>query len=401
MEPSFCIHCGKKLTEGSEFCNSCGKSVYKKGMEMDEPDIVQGKPKPSVYQKIKENPKMKISTVIIIALIVTPLVIMGIIGAINVDIGTLNFEVESFDELNMNLIIYNSVGVTEIHYDSTITNLFEATIYVKGKPGADISNAVNFMEVNDTGKIIVSFDSGNYNSWNWKSFQYNIIMRVHTSALVDFDLEGSTGAIVLDLEGYDKLNLKDVQLQVSTGNIQFYSGTAIGTSMEDVRLQSSTGNVDFDFVNAINTTMTDFWSYCTTGELSFFFGERTIIDDPTATIQATTGDIEIQIDEMIYIHNFTWDVEVSTGKINMYIGHEIVSPDITVDFNIEATTGRIDIESMIDTDIGMRIHASATTGSIDIPGSGTFYESAGYDSAEMKFIFYLSTTTGNIDMYET
>ncbi len=28
MEPSFCIHCGKKLEEGSEFCNSCGEPIF-------------------------------------------------------------------------------------------------------------------------------------------------------------------------------------------------------------------------------------------------------------------------------------------------------------------------------------------------------------------------------------
>ena len=50
----------------------------------------------------------------------------------------------------MDLVIDNSVGKTEIHYDDSLTNLFEATLHIRGKPGADIANAVNFMQVNDT-----------------------------------------------------------------------------------------------------------------------------------------------------------------------------------------------------------------------------------------------------------
>ena len=399
MEKSFCIHCGNKMEEGFDFCNNCGKPSSKEVIETKKVTQQQA-PKSSIYQKYKASPKTRIYSGIIIALIVTPVVIFSILTSIHVDLGTLEFEVDSFAELNMDLIIDNSVGITEIYYDSTITNLFEATLNVRGKPGADISNAVNFQQVNDTGKIIVSFDSGDYNSWNWKSLRYNIVIRIHTSALVDFDIEGSTGTVLLDLEGYDDLVLKDVQLTVSTGKIQFYSGASVGTNMGDVRLQASTGTILYDSVNAINTTMTDFWVYSSTGSQDIYFGERTTIDDISATFTASTGNIEIHINEMLYIYNFTWDIEVTTGRVDVYIDQTIVSENITVDFDILASTGTIEINYEIDTDIGIRIITATSTGSINIPGSGTIYETEGYSTDSNKYNFNLETSTGNIRVFE-
>ena len=269
-------------------------------------------------------------------------------------LGENTFTYESTDQLNVTLDIYNEVGAVNINYNDSMTDLFSAKISIYGREKADITTAANFTVEELVSKIIFTFDSGTLNIGNPfdKTQKYYVLdISIHENATLVYDIETTTGAINADFD--------------STKNTTIYA----------IDFLSTTGSIDLDF------------------------GANTTLETNEVNIELTTGSISFDALDVYYTGNTTFNLISTTGSIDLAVSQLSNIPDFnyTLDFNVEVTTGNIDL--LYNTNaaiIGIKIDAMTSTGSITLPGGGSSFETPGYDLRGIKYYFDLSTTTGNI-----
>jgi hypothetical protein len=68
----------------------------------------------------------------------------------------------------------------------------------------------------------------------------------------------------------------------------------------------------------------------------------------------------------------------------------------THSFDISASTGSININADLHQDYGLKITTSISTGDVTIPGGEESYTSANFNTANQKYDFKLSASTGDI-----
>ena len=167
----------------------------------------------------------------------------------------------------------------------------------------------------------------------------------------DFDLEDSTGAIILDANG--------------------------ATFTKGVSIDGSTGRKEIDFINC---------------EMD---GDMSLI--------GSTGSLNLNLIDMEYTKPINLNVDVSTGSIDVEIIHNTDMGN-DVSGNIDATTGGINIHYEDGTAlVGAKFSASTTTGAINFHGSGftesgDVYTSNDFSSATNTYDLKLDTTTGSIEV---
>ena len=241
----FCTSCGSQLPDGAVFCHKCGSRIeVVKGVptafpreEVAEPvqpsvPIAPAAPVPD-YRPIHKRPRILGFSIGILFLIIVPIILIAVFGSINFTIlGTLNFEYESLAITNIDLIVDNDVGTIDIFYDEDITNLFEADLVVRGRPGAELSDARNFGVYNLTvNSMVISFDSGTYKFffWNRKAFTYDITIRINPVANVDFFVDADTGTVTFSTNNINDITMRDLILTSNTGRIDVNLGESINT----------------------------------------------------------------------------------------------------------------------------------------------------------------------------
>lgn len=342
MSKNFCIHCGASLVEGSDFCNSCGKKIEK--FEQKETEIVAKSadyaqsdiPKEYVgdsdyYHRRRRRRRRVIPLVFgIIALLTIPFIIMTLVGISNVELlGTIPFEVESTDGVNVDLIIDNSVGSIDIIYDDTMTSLFESTLSVYGNKDTSISAASIFSMVNGTDKLIIEFVSGPFYGWGffWRDdqFKYDIDIKINPIAQVNFDIKASTGSISASFDGINDVFLSQFSLQSNTGSISVDSDDAENITLSDVFIETDTGIVDFDFDKALNTKIDDLYIDSDTGRVTVQLGTNTTITDAEINISTNTGSVYVSFEDIFFTGDTLWNVETGTGSVKMTITKTIYS----------------------------------------------------------------------------
>ena len=394
MTKGFCTNCGAKLSDEAGFCNNCGAKIEMvKGVPIAQPmkseaqsvAVSEEQPKSAIqpvapyhgYKPIRQRPKIMGYAFGIIFLIAAPFIVFAILGSLNLNlIGTLNFEVASFAETNVILDVDNGVGTIEIFYDSTITNLVEATLDVWGRPGSVLSDAVNFELTNDTvGQITVSFKSGERSIWYWDktTFNYDIVIRIHPSAVVDHHIKAGTGSITFDTFTEDNLNISNVYLESGTGTIVFNMDSSVNCSLEGLYAQTGTGSLYLDF------------------------GILTKLNASDVQISTGTGTITFTYEDIIVNKDIIWNLNTGTGSIYLVIIQNQVLPIIYQTTIIaESGTGSINLALTLDSSIGAKITAQTGTGSINVFGSSNNYESSNYSTADNTFLIMLETGTGSI-----
>ncbi len=286
----------------------------------------------------------------IIAGVVAVLVTRG--GAFTL-IGETDYTYASTANLNLSLTIDNTVGSIEIENDDTLTSLMEARLEFWGRSEATITDAVNFTDSNAGGKVLISFESGEV-TWQWanKSAYYQkLFIKINPDAIVDYNLEVTTGSINLDFDSLTESEIRMLNVDVTTGSI----------------------NADF--------------------------GDNTFLNTSTVSLATTTGSIDVTSEDVKFVDDIIWTIKTTTGSIDLIIDQVAIPTDTyTATFNVGTTTGSIDLLYTLDeSNFGIRITAQTTTGSITLPGGGNFYESSGYSGEPIKYIFDLDTTTGSIE----
>jgi len=385
MSERFCTNCGTNLTGEAVFCHMCGASIQDvQGVPTAMPIKTDPHPGPVAkygpvrpYRPVRQRPKLLGFVFGMIALMVVPFIIMGIFGAINfADIGTLDFEVNSFAYPNMDLVIDNDVGSLDITYDATLTKLMVATLEVRGRPGADLADAKNFVSTADgSDHITVSFNSGQRNFWFWDKtvFDYDINIKLHPSVYANYTIDTDTGTITVSTNGIDMLNFSNINMITNTGKIFMNLVGSTNTSIQDLELHTDTGRVDLNL------------------------GEQTYLNTDEVIIETDTGGISLTYEDLIVPGDIVWDIQTETGSITLSITQNLVLPyEYAAVFHVDADTGSIAGVFNFNSTIGYNIYADTVTGNIDLPGSGDYYENSAYSTAENLYRFTLTTDTGNV-----
>ncbi len=394
MSIGFCTHCGARLAEQADFCNNCGAQIEMiNGVPAAKPIKTDPYPDsapptqpvtsaqtyvpPKGPRPIKQRPKIIGFAVGAIFLITIPFIVFAALGFLNFTlIGTLDFEVDSFAETNVILDIDNDVGSVEIYYDPTLTNLFEATLDVWGRPGSEIADAVNFELTNYTvDAITVSFVSGDRVFWYWdkQTFNYDIVIYIHPTAVVDYDIDAGTGSISLDTDSEDNLVI------------------------ENIFLNSGTGTLTLDMAGSVNSSVEDLYINTGTGSINANLGTSTSLNTSEVLIQTGTGTITFAYEDLIVNGDITWVLDTGTGSIYMDITQNVVLPfPYETIILAESGTGSISLALTLDSSIGYSVTATTGTGSINVFGSENDYESANYDTADNIYTIILDTGTGSI-----
>ena len=307
------------------------------------------------FNKLKNNTNGQAGLIIIIVLV---LVIIGGVVAVFVTrggpftlIGETNYTYASTANLNLTLTIDNTVGSVEIENDDTLTSLMEAKLEFWGRSEATIADAVNFTS-SVTSKVLISFDSGAV-SWTWgnKSAYYQkLFIKINPDAIAEYNVEVTTGSVTLDFDSLTESEIRMLDVDVTFGSI------------------------DADF------------------------GDNTFLNTSTVSLDTTTGSIDIISQEVKFVDDITWTITTTTGSVDLTVDQVAIPADnYTATFDASTTTGSVHLLYTLDeSDFGIRITAQTTTGSITIPGGGSLYESSGYSSETIKYIFNLDTTTGSI-----
>ncbi|MFW9852052.1 MAG: zinc-ribbon domain-containing protein [Candidatus Thorarchaeota archaeon] len=386
----FCTSCGTQLSDGAVFCHKCGSRIElvkgvptafpREDIEAPTTSAAPFAPVPE-YRPIHKRPRALGVGVGILLLLIVPIILIAVFGSINfVILGTLNFEYESLAITDVDLIVDNDVGTIDILYDEDITNLFEADLVVRGRPGADIADAKNFGVYNQTlSNMVISFDSGTYQFffWNKKAFTYDITIRINPVAEVDFNVDADTGTVTFTTNSIDNITIGDLILT------------------------SDTGRLDVDLYGSTNTQIDEFDLDTDTGRIEVDLGKNTTLTDPVVDITTDTGRVYLRSEDLISSTSTIWNIDSDTGGITLDIIQNYVSPSAyQATFNVETSTGSITVNFSFNASIGYSFDASTDTGSITLPGPGDYYESLNHDIATNVYDFILDTNTGSVTAQE-
>jgi len=383
----FCTSCGTQLPDEAVFCHKCGSRIeLVKGVPTAFPredvaaPVAPAAPVPD-YRPIHKRPRALGISVGIILLLVVPIILIAVFGSINFTIlGTLNFKYESLAIENINLIVDNDVGTIDIFYDDDMPNLFEADLVVRGRPGAELSDARNFGVYNLTvDSMVISFDSGTYKFffWNRKAFTYDITIRINPVANVDFFVDADTGTVTFSTNNIDNITMSDLILTSNTGSIDVDLGESINTQIGELDLDTDTGRVEVDL------------------------GKNTTLSDTNVNISTNTGRVYFSYEDLIATTSTTWNIDSDTGGISLEIIQNHVFPSAYQStFNVETSTGSLTLTFRFNTSIGYSFDADTDTGSITLPGPGNYYESPNHDTATNVYDFILNTNTGSVTAQE-
>jgi len=405
MTKKYCVYCGTEYSMEDKFCFKCGAKVNIK--ESMETPVKSSKvsdyyiPEPTTEEPRKQskiNVKKFITVTFIIGVILVPIfVTMGVLS-IKVPLGTLDYEVPLTSIYDLDLVIDNDIGSITITYDDTISNVFEAELYVKGGLKASLSDAVNFDHEVVNNRTIISFNSGErlFSYFSMKSILYEIEILVNPIAIYNFEIITATGNIDFYLDDND-VQIENLSLITSTGSIEFESGATNNVTMQDVLLRSSTESITFDMSKATNTMMHDLYLVGTTGSIYANLGTNAALFSDDIIIQTSTGSIKVYYKDIILTDNIIWHIETSTGSITMGIEQTVLPAlNVTSVFDIQTSTGSISVDCQIDSNIGIEMNADTSTGSITIPGGSNYYISPNYETANIQYSFILITSTGSI-----
>jgi hypothetical protein len=383
----FCTSCGNQLSDEAVFCHKCGSRIkLVKGVPTAFPREDVTAPAATVapvpdYRPIHKRPRALGFGIGILFLIIIPIILIAVFGSINFTIlGTLNFEYESLAITDVDLVVDNSVGTIDISYDEDLTNLFEADLVVRGRPGADIADARNFGVYNLTlDSMVISFDSGNYQFffWNKKAFTYDITIRINPIAEIDFNVDADTGTVTFTTNSIDNINMGDLILTSDTGRLDVDLDGSINTQIDELDLDTDTGRIEVDL------------------------GKNTTLGDSVVDITTDTGRVYLSYEDLMATTSTTWNIDSDTGGITLDIIQNYVAPSAyQATFNVGTSTGSITVNFSFNASIGYSFDADSDTGSITLPGPGDYYESPNHDIATNVYDFILNTNTGGVTAQE-
>ncbi len=215
------------------------------------------------------------------------------------------------------------------------------------------------------------------NTWNWNvnpattdfSFEADVGT---TNETVTLDVDLGAGGILIVFVNDDSL-LYDIDIEVQNSTLA-QDGTPT------VTFASNTISLDYTAAG-VNITLGSGLNY-------------------TIDVNVATGGLAVELDENAHVGDIT--LVATTGGISLEMTEETaLMGDVT--FDLQTTTGGIDITVDYPLDIGGSIECSVTVGAADITAPGwtqitaNHYETSDYDTADQTLTIIAQTTTGGID----
>jgi hypothetical protein len=180
-----------------------------------------------------------------------------------------------------------------------------------------------------------------------------------------------------------KFNLSRLNIDATTGDIDI--GLASNPEVNLLNLETTTGSVDFKYVDGIMNS--DILITTTTGGVNLVLNSLEIYGD--ILVDVTTSGADFYFTDLLFMQDTRIDVDVTTGSID-FEWSQLTSLNHTLDIFLDTTTGSINGELEIRSDISLNFDADVTTGGTDVPNDRT--GSAG------TMNFFLESTTGSIDI---
>ncbi|MHA1303369.1 MAG: zinc-ribbon domain-containing protein [Candidatus Heimdallarchaeaceae archaeon] len=408
----YCIKCGAKLADEAVFCHKCGTKVdsivEKKGFERSQ-DYAKPEyypPKATATQAQVEKPPYRRNKIplillglVIAALIITPIGLMIGYGSYQfVYLDTYSYEVESLSVNNIYLDINNDIGDITIIYDKNASALFEATVTVQGRRGADQSMIREFEISESEDGIFVSFAAGeqNFCFLNKNIFEYDISIILHPSSVLNYSIYTATGDIELMLDSVNDIYIPYLDFRTATGHIWVLANEANSLTIDSVNIVGQTSSIIFDLANTQNATFSELYLGTTTGSIDVSLGEFTQLLTSYVNIYTTTGSVDVSYENILFTEDILWDISTTTGSINFNIVQNILTNvSLEATFYLSTTTGSIEVLYSIDADIGLKFDATTSTGSVTVPSDTT-----DYSSKLNRYFFNVEASTGSILIQE-
>lgn len=167
--------------------------------------------------------------------------------------------------------------------------------------------------------------------------------------------------------------------------------------------------IDFlDSTGEITTTISDATISITSLDLETSTGsisltlDKVHFSDSSPTISTSTGSHDITLTNLNYSTSPSWIISASTGDIDLDLTDTTTPGSLsrTHLFDISSSTGSITISANIQQDYGLKIDTSISTGDVTIPRGGNSFTSSNFATANQKYDFNLSVSTGDITFSE-
>jgi len=354
----------------------------------------------------------------IIAIFIVALAFGGFLGFIITGFATAGTTQDSFEfyyepsspdpieELFMNV----DVGGVEIQYNNSNTPYYakiEVSIVVSGLFMAG-RNYLDFFEPYtewwDNSSDPVSFDMNVkpdvwFDPSHWfKSYNIDIKVTLRTDVIYNVFANVATGSLKMRVP--ENIVLNNTVLRTSTGSVLLSSSS--NTNFQGIVLvQSSTGKANVS--SKESNYAYGLVSGTSTGSLILNFENCIMSNDIKGTV--STGSITYNTDNLTFTKDSSIVLQTTTGSIGGVINqYEDLGANVSAIFGV--TTGGIDLVYINDkSNIGTKFTSTFTTGGINYDYSGLeFFQvdgiltSGNYNTAPYRYMFTLSTVTGNINV---
>ncbi|MFX1499053.1 MAG: hypothetical protein ACFFBH_16170 [Promethearchaeota archaeon] len=356
----------------------------------------------------------------------------------------------SIEDLNLNVdlgsvdIKYNTTNtpyIVKIDVDLTISGLYmtdrQYTAFFK--PAAEWwQNTTSPLTFNMKTLTEVWFNPA---FW-FKSYNIDVTVLLRTDVKYDIKAITGTGAITINAPDHTILNGTHIQSGTGSlgmtigdnvlfdGNVRAETGTGSVTMnsgatnfSQGLTLISSTGSLNVNIGNnsvfgnlfnvqtstggiTVNADEANFtqglYSHTSTGSTNLYLYNCLMGDDLSSDV--STGGITYYSYNMQYSKNIAISLKTSTGSINADI-YQYIAMGANVSGTIETSTGGIDVfyrDSSVQT--GVRFVSSTSTGAINYTPHvsmeiiSDLYQSNDYNTATSRYLFSLTTSTGNINV---
>lgn len=215
------------------------------------------------------------------------------------------------------------------------------------------------------------------NTWNWNT----------NPATTDFSFEAETGAI-------NETVTLDLDLGAGGILIVFTDNESLLYNI-DIRVDNTTLDRDGEptVTFASNTISLDY----TAGGVNITLGSGV---NYTINVNVAAGGVAVVLDENAHVGDIT--IVATTGGISLEMTDDTVLMG-NATFDLETTTGGIDLTVDYPTGVGGSIECAVTVGGVDITAPGwtmitsSHYETSDYSTAAQTLTIVAQTTTGGID----
>ena len=114
-------------------------------------------------------------------------------------------------------------------------------------------------------------------------------------------------------------------------------------------------------------------------------------------IGISSGDYEFSAINLLPSQHSNWDIHISSGNCLIDLKQSIIPLTKKIaSFEIDTSSGYIDLLLDISSTIGLLVEGSVSSGNIDIRGTSDSYISPNYYSALFQLDFVCHVSSGNI-----